>query len=85
MNISLKEKKAEAINRMKSWGIFPDVIKQFEKDNLVSESAPPVGACFWLNEDQKKRVSEFEKNTMLWFIMLFIAILIWVKWKAIYM
>ena len=56
------EKKQEAIARMKMWGIFPHTIKQFEKDNLVSESAPPLGACFWLNDEQLARVRQFEKE-----------------------
>lgn len=56
------KKKQEAIARMKMWGIFPHTIKQFEKDNLVSESAPPLGACFWLNDEQLARVRQFEKE-----------------------
>lgn len=62
MNISREEKKIEAIARMKAWGIFAPIIKQFEKEDLVSESAPPLGACFWLNEEQLARVREFEEK-----------------------
>lgn len=62
MNISREEKKAEAITRMKAWGIFAPIVKQFEKEDLVSESAPPLGACFWLNEEQLARVREFEEQ-----------------------
>lgn len=62
MNISREEKKIEAIARMKAWGIFAPIIKQFEKEDLVSESAPPLGACFWLNEEQLARVREFEEQ-----------------------
>lgn len=62
MNISREEKKAEAIARMKAWGIFAPIVKQFEKEDLVSESAPPLGACFWLNEEQLARVREFEEQ-----------------------
>ena len=60
MNISREEKKTEAIARMKLWGIYPPIVKQFEKEDLVSESAPPLGACFWLDEEQLARVREFE-------------------------
>lgn len=56
------EKKQEAIARMKMWGIFKPIIKQFEEDDLISESAPPFGACFWLNDEQLARVREFEKE-----------------------
>lgn len=62
MNISREEKKIEAIKRMKAWGIFAPIIKQFEKEDLVSESAPPLGACFWLNDEQLARVREFEEK-----------------------
>lgn len=56
------EKKQEAIARMKTWGIFKPIIKQFEEDDLISESAPPFGACFWLNDEQLARVRDFEKE-----------------------
>lgn len=62
MNISREEKKIEAIERMKAWGIFAPIVKQFEKEDLISESAPPLGACFWLNEEQLVRVREFEEK-----------------------
>lgn len=58
--ITRENKKKEAITRMKSWGIFPETINQFRKDNLVSESLPPFGACFWLNDAAKERVKKFE-------------------------
>lgn len=60
MNVSREVKKIEAIARMKEWGIYPPIVKQFEKEDLVSESAPPLGACYWLNEEQLARVREFE-------------------------
>lgn len=62
MNISREEKKIEAIARMKARGIYAPIVKQFEKEDLVSESAPPLGACFWLNEEQLARVREFEEQ-----------------------
>lgn len=62
MNISKEEKKKEAVARMKDWGIYAPIIKQFEKDDLVSESVPPLGACYWLNEEQLARVREFEER-----------------------
>lgn len=62
MKVSIEDKKVEAIARMKKWGIYPPTIKQFENENLVSESAPPFGACFWLNDEQKERVRRFEET-----------------------
>lgn len=62
MNISREEKKAEAIARMKAWGICGPIVKQFNDNDLVAESVPHVGACFWLNKDQLERVREFEEQ-----------------------
>ena len=62
MTISREEKKIEAVARMKLWGIFPQTVEQFEKEELVSASEPPVGACYWLDEAQQKRVKEFEER-----------------------
>lgn len=62
MNISREEKKVEALARMKLWGIYAPIRKQFEKEDLVSESAPPLGACFWLNEAQLEQVRTFEER-----------------------
>lgn len=56
------DKKKEAIKRMKEWGIFPQTIKQFENEGLISESAPPFGACYWIEGEQLERVREFEKE-----------------------
>lgn len=56
-----KEKmKQEAVDRMKKIGIYDETIKQFDKQNLISESAPPLGACYWLNDEQRVRVKTFE-------------------------
>lgn len=62
MNISVKEKKIEAVKRMKLLRIFPPTIKHFERDGFVSISEPPVGAHFWLEGEDLERVKEFEKK-----------------------
>lgn len=62
MNVTREEKKTEALARMKLWGIYAPIRNQFEKEDLVSESAPPLGACYWLDEAQRKRVAEFEEQ-----------------------
>ena len=41
---------------------LPETIRQFERENLISESAPPFGACFWLNEAQRERVRQLESK-----------------------
>ena len=62
MNVSKEAKETEAIARMKAWGIYPPIVKQFEKEGLISESAPPLGACYWLDEEQIARVRDFEEQ-----------------------
>ena len=55
-------KKSEAIKRMKALGLYKPVITQFEKENLINQSEPPMGACYWLDEVQLERVRKFEKD-----------------------
>ena len=55
-----EEMKSEAVARMRQLHLCPETIRQFERENLISESAPPFGACFWLNEAQRERVRELE-------------------------
>ncbi|MEG1563821.1 MAG: hypothetical protein RR365_08855 [Bacteroides sp.] len=62
MEISREEKKVEALARMKLWGIYPPIVEQFKDEDLVSESVPPIGACFWIEGEQLARVREFEKK-----------------------
>lgn len=56
------DKRREAVKRMKALGIFPPTIRQFEKDNYLSQSEPPVGACYWVEGEQLERVRQFEKK-----------------------
>ena len=60
MKISRETKKEEAIYRMKLMNIIPDAIKQFEEENTVMVSENPFGFLYWLNDDQKKLVADFE-------------------------
>ena len=60
MKISRETKKEEAIYRMKLMDIIPDAIKQFEEENTVMVSENPFGFLYWLNDDQKKLVADFE-------------------------
>ena len=56
MNVSIEDKKAEAVARMKLLGIYPETIDQFEREGLVSISEPPFGAFFWVDDEDKKRI-----------------------------
>ena len=55
-----EEMKAEAIARMLQLHLYPETIRQFERENLISESIPPFGTCYWLNEAQRERVRQLE-------------------------
>ena len=62
MKITREEKKAEAIKRMKMLEIFPETVRQFEKQNLVSISEPPLGAFYWCDEEQRKIINQIEEE-----------------------
>lgn len=62
MNISREEKKIEAIERMKKLGVFSETIKQFEQEDLVSISEPPVGAFFWVENEEFEEMRRFEQR-----------------------
>ncbi len=55
-------KKEEALRRMEILEIFPETIRQFEKENLISVSEPPFGAFYWADEEQKQLIDEIEKQ-----------------------
>ena len=68
MNVSREIKKEEAIKRMQALGIFSQTIRQFKSD-MVSYSEPPIGANYWLNDEQKAIVQKFEEeyNALVYF------------------
>ena len=62
MKVSREIKKEEAIKRMRAMHIIPDAIKQFKNDDVVMVSEPPFGGLYWLNDEEKKMVHEFEQE-----------------------
>ena len=62
MKVSIEEKRAEAIKRMKAFGFFHEAIELFEADNTPLSSEPPWGAFYALDDKQKAAVHEFEKE-----------------------
>lgn len=62
MKVSIEEKRAEAIKRMKAFGFFSDTVKLFEKNGTPLFSEPPWGAFYALNDQQKAAVHEFEEE-----------------------
>lgn len=55
-----EEKKEEAIKRMKYLEMFGPIIKDFEKNDEIMVSLPPLWACYYLNDDILKKVKEIE-------------------------
>ena len=62
MNISIEEKKKEAIKRLKKLRVYGEVIEQFEKEGLINMSEPPFGACYWPSDDELAMIREFEQE-----------------------
>lgn len=60
MLISRENKKLEAIKRLNLLGIYPETITQFDNENLLSISMPPVGAFFRVDSETEERVRQFE-------------------------
>lgn len=71
MTISIEEKKAEAIKRMKELRIFPETIRQFEEDGRLSRSEPPWGAFYWLEDADLEAIHKFEEenNTLVYLVI----------------
>lgn len=60
MKILREIKKQEAIKRLNTMNIIEDAINQFIDDDIVMVSDNPFGMLYWLNDDYKKLVAEFE-------------------------
>lgn len=70
MNISKERKIEEAIARMKMLDIIPDAIRQFKNNGTVMSSEPPMGGLYWVNDEQKEMIREFEeKNNALVYLV----------------
>ena len=62
MKVSRIEKKMEAIKRMEVLDIYGPTINQFENEGVLSYSEPPLGTNYWLDDEQRKIVREFEEE-----------------------
>lgn len=58
MNFRAKQE-AEAIERMKLLELYPTVINEFINDKVINKSEH-IGILYWLDEDEKKFVKDFE-------------------------
>ena len=51
--------KQEAITRMKMLNLYPNVIEEFEKENVINLSESG-GILYWLDDEQRAMVKDFE-------------------------
>ena len=61
MLVTLKEKKTEAIARMKMLKLHENPIREFEKENKLNLSEHG-GMLYWLSDEQKAMVKDFEEE-----------------------
>lgn len=61
MKTTNEQKKIEALERMRTLKLYPNIIKEFEKENVVNMSENG-GFLYWLNDEQKEIVAEFEQE-----------------------
>lgn len=57
-----QRQKREAIARLKILRIFPDAIEQFRKGDVLMRSEAPFGGLYWLTEEEKEMVRQFERG-----------------------
>lgn len=57
-----ENQKTEAVRRMKMLDLLPQTIQEFEKENKLNLSEFN-GILYWLNEEEKKLVADWEKET----------------------
>ena len=66
------QQKQEALKRMKLLKLYPNIIKEFEKDGIVNLSENG-GILYWLDSTQKAIVDHFEteNNALVYHVMPF--------------
>ena len=62
MNVSIEDKKVEAVKRLKMMNLHPNVATDFENKGLINFSEPPLGGLFWADEADLERIHAFEKE-----------------------
>lgn len=55
------KQKLEAIERMKLLKLYPQIIKEFEEDDVINVSEHG-GILFWLSVEQQEMVKQFEEK-----------------------
>ena len=59
---SQEEMKQEALNRMKMLLLHRNVINEFKKENKLNKSEGPLGTLYWLDEEEKGMVKEYQEK-----------------------
>ncbi len=68
MNVSLEQKRAEAASRIEMLGILPRTMvylrpgQRLRQDGRVIISEPPFGAFYFSQDEDLKRIHEFEES-----------------------
>ena len=62
MKVSMEEKKAEALERMKMFGYWGNAREVFRRSDKVFVNEPPFGAVYEMEDDVAKSVAEFESK-----------------------
>ena len=70
MKITIEKKKQEAVARMKSLKLYPNIIREFEEKDVINLSENG-GILYWLSDEQKQYVKEFEEtyNTLVYHVI----------------
>lgn len=58
-----QKQKEEAIKRMNLLLLNENIIKEFEEEKKLNLSVSNLGSLYWLNEEQKEMVKEFEEES----------------------
>ena len=54
--------KNECVKRMKMLKLHPNVINEFINENKLNRSDGPLGALYWLTEEEQEIVNKIEEN-----------------------
>lgn len=60
--MEIKEVKEEALKRMKLLNLHQNIINEFKTENKLNRSEHKLGILFWLTDEEKEIVKEFEKE-----------------------
>lgn len=52
----------EAVNRMNILGVAKETIRQFTEDGKLTQSEPPIGGLYWVDDDTLADVRKFEEE-----------------------